>query len=58
MVYTAIIRILQLVVADLNQMTVNGKNMPYRQVRKFAVDFYMLDFVDTTLNGAMLAPPD
>ena len=58
LVYNCIIRILELVVADLNLMILNGKHMPYRQVRKFAVDFFMLDFVDITLNSAMLAPCD
>lgn len=32
--------------------------MPFRQVRKFVVDFFMLDFVHVQLYSAMLSPTD
>ena len=39
-------------------MIMDGKNMSFRLVRKFVVDFFMLDFADTTLYSAMVTPKD
>ena len=43
---------------DLTLMVMAGKDMTFGQVRKFVVDFYMLEMADYILYTAMKASED
>lgn len=52
-VYNFIIRTMTQVEQDLTEMVTAGKDMSFSQVRKFVVDFYMLEMADYILYTAM-----
>ena len=43
---------------DLTEMVTAGKDMNFSQVRKFVVNFYMLEMADYILYTAMKAPEE
>lgn len=57
-VYNFIIRTMTQVEQDLTEMVTAGKDMNFSQVRKFVVNFYMLEMADYILYTAMKAPEE
>ena len=57
-VYAFMVRALTRVINSLNELIFAGADMSYSQVRKFVVDFYMLEMSDYWLYSAMNADID
>ena len=54
-VYNCLIRANQKVIEGLNHMILQGKDLKYGMVRKWVVDFYMMEFSDILLHSAFIA---
>ena len=52
-VYNCMIRAMEQVHEDLQQMVEAGKDMTFSMVRKFVVDFYNLEMADFIIYSAM-----